>query len=101
MFIKNLAIGLNDGIQAGKGNNSGMVTNNLESVVPNFINVAMWAIGIIAVVIIIVAGIMYATAAGDEAKVKKAKHALIGGVVGLVIALLAFAIITFVQGVVK
>jgi uncharacterized membrane protein len=43
---------------------------------------------------------MYATAAGDEAKVKKAKHALIGGIVGLAIAMLAFAITRFIQGVV-
>jgi lysylphosphatidylglycerol synthetase-like protein (DUF2156 family) len=81
------------------GNTGGVANSSVESVVQSVINVAMWAVGIIAVVIIIVAGIMYATAAGDEAKVKKAKNALIGGIIGLAIALLAFVIAGFVRDV--
>ena len=39
---------------------------------------------------------MYTTSSGDSAKVKKAKDTIMYGVIGLVIALLAFAIVNFV-----
>jgi hypothetical protein len=69
---------------------------DVASIVGNVVEVLMYVVGIVAVIIIILAGIMYATAAGDEAKVKKAKNALIGGIVGLAIAVLAWAIVDFV-----
>ena len=39
---------------------------------------------------------MYTTSAGDQAKVKKAKDTIMNGVIGLVVAFLAFAIVNFV-----
>ena len=68
-------------------------------VVQDVIDILFWAIGIIAVIMIIVGGIMYATSMGDPGKAKKAKDAIMYGIVGLVIALLAFAIVRFVTGV--
>jgi lysylphosphatidylglycerol synthetase-like protein (DUF2156 family) len=83
---------------AGGGGNGGMSTaTDPAGIVNTIVQIAMYAVGIISVIIIIFAGIMYATAAGDESKVKKAKHALIGAVIGLAIALLAFAITSFVN----
>jgi hypothetical protein len=70
--------------------------NNLETSVSQAIGYVMWAVGIVSVVIIIISGIQYALAAGDEAKVKKAKKMLIGALVGLAVAILAFAITDFV-----
>ena len=46
--------------------------------------------------IIIVGGVNYATSQGDPSKVTKGKKVLIGGIVGLIIVLLAFAIVNFV-----
>ena len=45
---------------------------------------------------IIIGGIQYSTSAGDSGKVKKAKDTILYGIIGLVIALLAFAIVNFV-----
>jgi len=53
-------------------------------------------LGVVAVVIILYAGFMWMTAAGNDEKVGKAKKTLISGVIGLVIVLLAYAIATFV-----
>ena len=60
------------------------------------INVALGVLGILAVVFIIYGGVMYTTSAGDQAKVKKAKDTIMNGVIGLVVAFLAFAIVNFV-----
>jgi cytochrome bd-type quinol oxidase subunit 2 len=59
--------------------------------------VYMWA-GIIAVLVIIVAGIIYAASQGEAAKTKRAKEAIIGACAGLVIIILAFTITQFVLG---
>ena len=64
----------------------------------NLIKVAIGVVGIVAVIVIILGGITYATSQGDAQKVAKGKNTIIGGVVGLVIAVLAFAITSFVAG---
>ena len=69
---------------------------NLMGTVNTIISVILGVVGFIAVVMIIIGGISYTTSAGDASKVKKAKDTILYGVVGLVIALLAFAIVNFV-----
>ncbi len=60
------------------------------------INVIVGVVGVIAVAVIVIGGIFYTTSAGDPAKAKKGQNAIIYGIVGLVIAILAFAIVNFV-----
>lgn len=50
----------------------------------------------ISVGALIYGGILFASAAGEEAKIQKAKRTLIGAVVGLIIGLLAWQIVGFV-----
>lgn len=64
----------------------------------NGLNTAYTWAGIICVIIIIVAGFMYVTSSGDAAKVKKAKDAILGAVIGIIVILMAFAITAFVMG---
>ena len=71
--------------------------NKLNSI----INIFLYMIGTLAVVMIIVGGIQYALSAGDTGKMTKAKNTIAWSVVGLVIAVLAYAIINFVLGVFK
>lgn len=68
----------------------------LNNIVQTIINTIVYVIGIIAVIMIILGGISYATSQGDAAKVKKGKDTILYGIVGLVIAILAYAIINFV-----
>ena len=69
---------------------------NLINSINTVINVAIGLIGFVAVVVIIYGGFQYTTSAGDAAKVKKAKDTIMYGVIGLVVALLAFAIVNFI-----
>lgn len=59
----------------------------------------MTFLGIIAVVVILLGGFKWMTAAGNEDKVAEAKKLIIAGVIGLIIILCAFAIVTFVVGI--
>lgn len=64
----------------------------------NGLNIAYFIAGTVAVITIIVAGIMYATSAGEASNVTKAKNLILYAIVGLVIVLSAFAITNFVSG---
>lgn len=54
--------------------------------------------GVIAVLMIMYAGFLYVTAAGDPGQIKKAHDALLYAVIGAAILLGAFAISTAIQG---
>ena len=71
---------------------------SLMKSIRTIISVALGVLGVAAVIAIIIGGIQFVTSNGDAAKVKKAKDAILYGVIGLVVALLAFAIVSFVLG---
>ena len=64
----------------------------------NILNTAYFVAGTIAVIMIIVAGIMYVIASGDAGKITRAKNMLTYAIVGLIVVLCAFAITNFVIG---
>lgn len=64
-------------------------------------SIMVWAysiIGVIAVIIIIIAGIQYITSEGEPEKTKRAQATITYTIIGLIIAVLAGAIIGFVTG---
>lgn len=70
----------------------------LEQQISMILNAVYFVIGIVAVIMIILGGVSYATSQGDATKLKKAKDTILYGIIGLVIALMAFAITQFVLG---
>ena len=72
--------------------------DDLNTIIRNIINAIIFAIGMVAVVMIIIGGVNYATSQGDPGKVKKGKDTIMYGIIGLVVAVLAFAIVNFVIG---
>ena len=79
---------------------AGEQEGNLTGTVGTIINVVIFVIGFVAVAMVILGGVQYSTSSGDSAKVKKAKDTIMYGIIGLVVAILAFAIVNFVlQGV--
>ena len=92
-----------DGSGAKNAKNYTDTTNDgnetdLMGMFKTIISVILGVVGLIAVVVIILGGIQYMTSSGDAGKVKKAKDTIMYGVIGLVVALLAFAIVNFVLG---
>ncbi len=70
--------------------------SNLDKQVINIINGIVGVLGLAAVIIIILGGVQYMTSTGDAGKVKKAKDTILYGIIGLVVCVLAFAIVNFV-----
>jgi hypothetical protein len=69
-----------------------------DQVFHNGLNLAYFIAGIIAVVVIILAGLSYITSGNDPSAVSKAKNAILYAVIGLVVVLSAFVITQFVIG---
>jgi len=78
----------------GAGFNTSMDVTNI---VGNFITGFLALLGIIFIVLIILAGYNWMTAAGEEEKVNKAKDTLTRAIIGLVITVGAYAISQFVM----
>ena len=87
-----------DGVKSvnddGSGNN--LAEDDLNGMIRLIITAVIGVIGIVAVIMIILGGVSYTTSQGDPQRTKKAKDTILYGVIGVVVALLAFAIVTFV-----
>ncbi len=70
--------------------------NTFEGSLTGILNNIIGAMGIIAVIFIIIGGINYLTSAGDTAKREKGKKTILYACIGLVICALAFAIVNWV-----
>ena len=74
-------------------------TNNaddFDNMVINILNGVIGVLGLVCVVVIIIGGVNYMTSSGDAGKVKKAKDTILYGLIGLVVCVLAFAMVNFV-----
>ena len=69
---------------------------NLVANITGIINAVIAALGIVCVVVMIIGGVNYMTSSGDAGKVKKAKDTILYGLIGLIVCVLAFAIVNFV-----
>lgn len=72
--------------------------SGLFSVIKSVVQVLLIVGGIIAVIMIIVGGIRFMTSNGDQGKIKSAKDTVLYAIIGLVVTLAAFAIVTWVVG---
>jgi uncharacterized protein YacL len=68
----------------------------IQDFVKNLVNAMLYVLGAVAVIVIIFAGVFYVTSMGDATAITKAKNTLLYAVIGLVVALLAYAIVNFV-----
>jgi len=71
-------------------------SDNAESLIKKVVNILLYILGAAAVVVIVIAGITYTVSGGDSGSVTRAKNMLLYAVIGLIVAVLAYAIVNFV-----
>lgn len=92
----------NSGVQGGadRGRGVGVPTtlfgDGNTGIFTQMINMMLFAVGILSVVMLIYGGLRYILSNGDSKKVDAAKNTILYAIVGLIIALLAYAIINFI-----
>lgn len=80
----------------GSAGDVGVPDNQVNAMV--FVNLALWAAGVIAVVVVVIAGINYALSSGDPTKTANAKNTILYAVIGLVVISSAIAITSYIIG---
>lgn len=80
----------------GKTCNNANSTNDVAGFMKQIINILLYVLGSIAVLMIVIGGIRYVVSGGDQKAVTDAKNTILYAVIGLVVALMAYAIVNFV-----
>lgn len=90
------AEGAADLIQKGADSTGQKDSRSAGDLAKDFVNVMLFAVGILAVIMLIWGGIRYVLSGGDSGAVSSAKKTILYAVVGLIVAILAYAIVNFV-----
>lgn len=86
-----------NGVQAA-GGNANCNGNQLEKFLKDIVNILLFVIGTISVIMIIVGGLRYVLSGGDAGSIKAGKDTVLYAIIGLVVAIMAYAIVNFVLG---
>lgn len=81
------------GVDSVGGKDSG---GTLPARIKTIVNTALFILGSIAVVMIVLGGIRYTISNGESSQIKSAKDTIMYAVIGLVVAILAYSIVNFV-----
>lgn len=80
------------------GRGSDDLTTDIWHIVLNVISIGILLAGYIAVALVIWGGVKYMLAGGESGKISAAKSTIQNALIGLLIALSAYAIVTFITG---
>ena len=71
-------------------------STDLPSFITNIVNILLFLAGAVAVIVIIIGGIRYVMSGGDAGQVQSAKNTILYAVIGLIVVIMAYAIVNFV-----
>ena len=90
---------IENGINSAKGDGvPAQLFGGEGSIFTTIVNVLLFIIGAICVIMLIWGGIRYTTSAGNSASVTAAKNTIMYAIIGIVVAILAYAVVNFVIG---
>lgn len=93
---KAMAMNVQDGVDAAKAEGVPTQLFGDTGFIGRLTTFILAAIGIVSVVMLIFGGFRYIISGGDAKKVTDAKNTILYAIIGLVIALLAYAIVNFI-----
>ncbi|NLA42691.1 hypothetical protein GX865_00830 [Candidatus Saccharibacteria bacterium] len=88
--------GVSSGASSARGNDQPADLFGSAGVFSKITNVLLFIVGAISVIMIIIGGLRYVISGGDSTNVSAAKNTILYAIIGIVISLLAYAIVNFV-----
>lgn len=76
---------------------TGLPTGSIYLIISATLSWLLGILGFIAVIGFVISGILYLTAAGNEAQIEKAKNAMTYSIIGVIVALMGYVIIQAVN----
>ena len=97
-------LGLRKGVGSAKGNDQVSCLFGSEKegctegsgIFQIIVNVILFIVGAVAVIMIVIGGVRYTVSNGDSNAVQGAKNTIMYAIVGLVVAIIAYALVNFV-----
>ena len=89
---------LGTGVESAAGDDVPESLTGGDGIFRTVANVLLFIIGGVSVIMLIYGGIRYTTSGGNANSVTTAKNTIMYAVIGLIIAILAYAIVNFVMG---
>ena len=87
---------LQDGANCAQGTGTPALLFGNAGVFSTVSNVLLFIVGAVAVIMIIIGGIRYVISGGDSSQVSAAKNTILYALVGVIVAILAYAAVNFV-----
>ncbi len=91
-------LSLGAGVDCAKGQDQQKDLFGPNGIFKKVTDVLLFIIGAVAVIMLVIGGIRYTVSGGDQNAVTAAKNTILYAVVGIIVAILAYAIIGFVTG---
>lgn len=87
------------GVNAARGDNTPTnLINGDTSIVKRSINIMLFGVGVLSVIMLIFGGFRYVISGGKKESVTNAKNTILYAIIGLLVAVFAYAIINFILG---
>jgi hypothetical protein len=96
VFAQDVSGGAAAGASSAQGTGQPSDLFGNEGIFQKVTNIALFLIGAIAVLMLVYGGIRYTISGGDAKNVTAAKNTILYAIVGIVVAILAYAIVNFV-----
>ena len=93
---KAMALTVQEGAEAARADGMPAELIGANGVFTQISNTILYIVGVISVVMLVWGGLRYILSGGDSKKITDAKNTILYAIIGLIISVLAFAIVNFV-----
>lgn len=87
---------ISDGANSARGTDQAADLFGATGIFTTITNVLLFVVGAISVIMVIIGGLRYILSGGNNANVTSAKNTVLYAIIGIVVALFAYAIVNFV-----
>jgi ABC-type Fe3+ transport system permease subunit len=87
---------IQSGVQSARGDGQPGTLFGAGGIFTTIVNILLFIIGALSVIMLIIGGIRYTVSGGNQSAITAAKNTIMYAIVGIIIAVLAYAIVNFV-----
>ena len=87
---------ISEGVDSARGDSQPGTLFGNAGVFSTISNVLLFIVGAVAVIMILIGGLRYVVSGGDSTQVQNAKNTILYALVGVIVAILAYAAVNFV-----
>lgn len=96
LFAQAFTLSIGEGANSARGIDQATTLFGSAGIFTTVTNVLLFIVGAISVIMIVIGGLRYVLSGGNSANVTAAKNTILYAIVGLVVSMLAYALINFV-----